>query len=93
MLRITTNETNNVLMVRLEGKLAGPWVAELEECVRMHGNCEASRAAHFDLSGVTFIDDRGKELLRDLRRRGAELVASGCVMRAVVAELADDSRN
>jgi hypothetical protein len=92
MLRITTNETQGSLFVQLEGKLAGPWVGELEQCLRAHERSEDSRALHLNLAGVTFVDDRGKELLRDLHRRGAELTASGCLMRAIVAELANDPR-
>ncbi len=32
MLRITTNDSPRVLTFRLEGRLEGPWVRELEQC-------------------------------------------------------------
>jgi len=92
MLRITKNETKDSLLVRLEGKLAGPWVDELEKCL---GTCKKQgddRAVRLDLAGLTFVDDRGKELLRGLCQHGAELNATDCLMRAMVAELADCSR-
>jgi hypothetical protein len=91
MLRVTTYETAGSLVVQLEGKLAGPWVDELQKCFRSRENCEGMRTARFDLTDLTFIDDRGKELLKDFRHRGAELVARGCLMKAIIAELSDCS--
>ena len=92
MLRVTTYETAGSLVVQLEGKLAGPWVDELQKCFRSWENREDIGAIRFDLTDVTFVDDRGKELLTDFRRRGAELVARGCLMKAIVAELSDCPR-
>ena len=91
MLRITTYETTGSLIIQLEGKLAGPWVDELEKCFRSRENCEDMRTARFDLTDLTFIDDRGMELLKDFHHRGAELVARGCLMKAIIAELSDCS--
>jgi hypothetical protein len=92
MLRITANETKDSLFVKLEGKLAGPWVDELAKCLQSCENREEARALRVDLAGLTFVDVRGKELLRDLCLRGTELVATGCLMRAMIAEVADCSR-
>ena len=62
MLRITTHENAESLTFQLEGKLAGPWVKELQNCWH---NCEireSTRAVWFDLTGLTFIDSAGKEV-------------------------------
>jgi hypothetical protein len=40
-----------------------------------------------DLTGVTFIDDGGKELLARLWRQGADLRAAGCLTRCIVEEI------
>ena len=32
MLRITVHDTQQALTFQLEGRLAGPWVSEVEEC-------------------------------------------------------------
>ena len=87
MLRITTHENPESLTFQLEGKLAGLWVKELETCWQNCEECKDSRAIRFDLTGLTFIDAAGKELLKTLCRSGATLTASGCLMRAVVAEI------
>ncbi|MCA1957438.1 MAG: hypothetical protein LDL14_02765 [Nitrospira sp.] len=70
----------------LEGRLAGPWVEELDKCW-----CRLSRSqqrtAVIDLVGVTFIDAAGKTLLDRLWREGATLRASGCLTRCIVEEI------
>ena|SRR5207249_4202759 len=93
MLRITVIHNSGLLTFRLEGRLAGPWVRELEACWQStlggRGSCRAARqpVLRFDLTGVTFVDSAGKAFLAARHAQGAELVASGCLMRAVVAEI------
>ena len=86
MLRITLHEKPEALTFQLEGRLAGPWVVELEECWR---RTVAGRrpVVVFDLSGMTFIDAAGKACLAAMHRQGAEFVAADCLTRAVVAEI------
>jgi anti-anti-sigma regulatory factor len=87
MLRITTHSTAASLTFQLEGRLVGPWVAELRNCWRKAASDDGSRALHIDLRAVTYVDAAGKELLADLYRQGAELLALDCLMKAVVAEV------
>src|SRR5437764_13562778 len=87
MLRITVIENPETVTLQIEGRLVGPWVQELERCWR---TCLASprrRGRRLDLTGVTFIDAAGKTLLGAMYAQGAELIAGGCLMRAVVAEV------
>jgi hypothetical protein len=60
-------------------ELAGCWLATL---ARRPGT-----AVRVDLAAVTFVDGAGKEALTAMHARGAELVAEGCLMKAVVAEI------
>jgi hypothetical protein len=39
------------------------------------------------LESVTFIDGAGKKLLSEMQRQGAELVAHGCMTKAIVEEI------
>jgi hypothetical protein len=86
MLRITVHDNPESLRFQLEGRLAGPWVRELEDCWR---RAPAGRrpAVRFDLVGVTFIDAAGKAFLAAMHRQGAEFLAADCLTRAVVAEI------
>jgi hypothetical protein len=87
MLRITTHHKPESLTFQLEGKLAGLWVRELESCWLRTLADRPGSAVRFDLKGLTFIDAAGKAFLAARYTQGAEFVASGCLMRAVVAEI------
>lgn len=93
MLKITgPKEAMPVSMsIILEGKLAGPWVEELNAYwSQVSGNQQ--RGVVIDLTGVTFIDADGKELLTTLWQQGAELRAAGCLTRCVVEEITGSGR-
>jgi hypothetical protein len=91
MLRITIHENLTSVTFQLEGGLAGSWVQELERCWRGTVPTNFAPLVRFDLSEVTFMDATGKEFLEARHAQGAELVASGCLMRAIVAEISGRS--
>jgi len=87
MLRITTSETAEGLKLKLEGKLAGPWVGELERCW-----CASFEGRHpaeilIDLAGLTFVDTAGKTLLCSMSHAGAKLVGAGLVPKSLIDEI------
>jgi hypothetical protein len=87
MLRITTETPRLEHTLRLEGRLAGPWVDEL---ARTWGEVRAEHdggSFRVDLDGVTFVSPSGKSLLRRMHQEGARLVAFGFMARATVAEI------
>jgi ABC-type transporter Mla MlaB component len=74
MLRISEIQPpNHGVTLRLEGRVAGPWVAELLKA------CEdvlaAGRVLKLDLGEVEFLDASGVALLSSLRSRGVPLIA------------------
>ena len=87
MLRITVHDNPETLTFQLEGRLAGPWVREAEECRQRTLAVRRRPALRFDLAGLTFIDDAGKAYLAAMHRLGAEFVAPDCLTKAVVAEI------
>jgi hypothetical protein len=87
MMRITVHHTPRALTFRLDGRLVGPWVRELEECWRGALAGQREPILRVDLTGVTSIDAAGRACLAALHRQGAELVAADCLMKAVVAEI------
>jgi len=91
MLRITIHDEPGALTFQLEGKLAGPWVRVLEGCWQRTLAVGHPAVVRVDLTGVTSLDTPGKEFLAAVHAQGAEFVASGCLMRAVVAEITDTS--
>jgi anti-anti-sigma regulatory factor len=92
MLRITIHSEPTRRTFQLEGKLAGPWVDELERCWQSTLANPNTPALRFDLTGVTFIDTAGKEFLAERYAEGAELIVAGCQMRAFAAEIANSPK-
>ena len=87
MLKITTHTDVKTTTFALEGRLAGPWVAELERCWSTAPVMEKGQSVRVDLTGVTYIDAEGKALLVRMHREGAELIAAGCLTRCIVEEI------
>ena len=85
MLKISTLVDAAGTVFELEGKLAGPWVKELEAC--WSGRVAAGQPIKVVLKAVTFVDAAGKELLAEIHRQGAELVAEGCMTKATIEEI------
>jgi ABC-type transporter Mla MlaB component len=71
----------SVELLKLEGTLQGPWVDETHDAHALSA-AETSRIC-LDLSGLTFADEEGAALLRELIRSGAQVV--GCS--SYIAEL------
>ncbi len=73
MLRITPIESGNPRVVlRLEGRVSGPWVSELNAvCEKALSN---AAPLVLSLAEVSFLDTAGVDLLTRLQTRGVEMV-------------------
>src|SRR5436853_7498697 len=87
MLRITTEKRRGKVFLGVEGKLAGPSVATLEQCWRELHAASPREKFHVNLCGVSFIDAAGKVLLMEIHRQGGQLIAEGCLNQAIVQEI------
>src|SRR6267378_4563366 len=87
VLRITTEKKRGKTALAVEGRLAGPWVAALEQCWRELHAASPSEKFHVNLCGVSFIDAAGKVLLMEIHRQGGQLIAEGCLNQAIVQEI------
>ena len=87
MLRITVHDSTTALTFQLEGRLAGPWLCELDECWKSTLAQQRKAMLRVDLTGVTFIDDAGKACLAAMHRQGAEFLAPDCMTKDIVAEI------
>jgi outer membrane protein len=87
MLRITTEKKRGKIFLGVEGRLAGPWVAALEQCWRELHVASPQEKFHINLCGVSFIDAAGKVLLKEIYQQGGQLVAEGCLNQAIVDEI------
>ncbi len=75
-LRITINQSQQGAVIKLEGRIAGPWVAELSRTWTEHAPELAAKKLSLDLRDITYSDAKGTQALRDIySQTGAELVA------------------
>ncbi len=88
MLRITIDQSPGKISLTIEGKLAGPWVAALEQSWGDLRRNSAGQSLSVNLCGVSFIDVAGKALLKAIYKEGGKLVAEGCLNQAIVREIA-----
>ncbi len=86
MLRITIHDGSE-LRLKLEGRLAGPWVTELEQCWRTASSTAPHKRLVIDLTEVECADISGRSLLALLQRQGAKFIASTLTMRQLVSEI------
>ncbi len=87
MLRITFVEEWGWATLRLDGKLIGPWVSELERRWEEAMVGPGKKPLLVDLKAVTYVDDPGKALLEQMHRRGAKLVGHDPMTKYLVAEI------
>ena len=90
MLRIVVGDGPCQVTLKLEGSLAGPWVAELEHAWRQARPGLNSRSLCVDLTAVDYVDEAGKYLLALLSREGAQVTAAGTAMTELVRTIAED---
>jgi ABC-type transporter Mla MlaB component len=84
LLRITVQKGSSPSTLKLEGKLVGPWVEELERIWRTRS---VSENVLIDLFDVNFVDASGKDLLAQMYQGGAHFLADTPLMRQVVQEV------
>src|SRR5271163_2375349 len=90
LLRITTEQKRGKLVLSVEGRLAGQWVAALEQCWRDLRASSPGGKFSINLCGVSFIDAAGKVLLKEIYSQGGHLLAEGCLNQAIVSEIAGE---
>ena len=85
MIRITAHNEASTIRLYLEGKLTGDSVTELERCWQA---AAANRTSvSIDLTAVSFIDNRGKQLLAKMFAKGTRLFSKGLIAKCFIEEI------
>ncbi len=92
MLKVTRESQAGTVVIQVEGRLAGPWVEELERCWRS-ADTHQPPTVRVDLTAVSFIDEAGKDLLRTMYREHVELVAKGCFNSCLIQGIRHSEQN
>jgi len=76
MLRITVEENPKTIILKLEGRIAGPWAAELGRLWEQTAPALADRKLSLDLRGTTYADASGIQELKNIySQTEAEILA------------------
>lgn len=81
MLRITIEEKTDAVVVRLEGRLIGTWVPDVEKCWKNLFATLGQRSVQVDLSAVSFVDAAGGALLTRMHQAGFRMAGGGPMIR------------
>jgi|SRR5271155_2083194 len=87
VLKIIITETPTEIRWVLQGRLFGSQVSEVKGNWRIAKRMRKGRACTMDLEGLTFIDKRGKRLLRAMLIDGAQFIAGGPINGYLIDEL------
>jgi anti-anti-sigma regulatory factor len=88
MFRISIVDTPAQRRLVVEGRLSGPWVAELRTtCKNARRDLEGRRLL-IDLSGLTVISREGEEAIVDVMKEGVRFSCAGVLTRHVLKRLA-----
>ena len=86
MIRISPIGNRSKRHLLVEGTLSDGWVNALEASW-LEAKSQLNGKLYIDLSGVTYIDDKGRELLARIICSGAELRTAGIMTRTVVEQI------
>jgi anti-anti-sigma regulatory factor len=89
MLRITTDNSGDDVLIKLEGCLAGAWVDELSALWREVIGTRSGRSIRIDMREVCHVDAAGRALMTRMYLHGTRYVTTGCVMPEVVREISE----
>ena len=89
MLKITLHDTASEFCLKLEGRLAGPWVQELEQCWLTASSTTEGRRTVLDLADVDFVDDAAEPLLARMHSEGVALIGETPLICAMLEQICD----
>jgi anti-anti-sigma regulatory factor len=94
MLRITeVSKDDKAITLRLEGKLVGMWIPELERICLYHRD-EKNKTVVLDFSGVTFISKKGVEMLENIKDERVKIInCSEFIQSILCSSIANDKNS
>jgi hypothetical protein len=93
VLRITIIDEPSEQRWILQGRISGPWVAQLRSNWKKSTAANGQLKRIVDLNGVTLVDLKGEKVLSAMMKDGAEFVATGVYMKHLVETLEKKHRH
>jgi hypothetical protein len=85
--RATVQDEPKGFTMKLEGRMVGPWVSECKQAGLALESSLAPKKLVLDLCGVTFVDEAGLQLLREIySATRAEMIANSPLTKHFAAQ-------
>lgn len=84
MLRITIQPSSNGTTLKLEGKVSGPWVQDLERFWQRVRENALHRPVRVDMTSVLLVDWDGSRVLKGMQEDGAELMGEDSFIKSMI---------
>ena len=87
MMKIQVKELDDQLILQVEGRLAGAFVPELENCWQAARANQPGRKISVDLKSVTCIDRNGRYLLQSMHNHGVGFLRAGLAVQDILEQV------
>jgi len=87
MMKIQMQELDDQLILQVEGRLAGAFVPELEQCWHAAREKQPSRKVSVDLKNVTCVDRTGRYLLQLMHSNGVGFLRAGLAIQDILEQV------
>ena len=87
MIKIQMKELDDQLTLQVEGRLAGAFVPELENCWQAARADQPNRKIAVDLKSVTCIDRAGRSLLQLMHTNGVGFLRAGLAIQDILEQV------
>ena len=87
MMKIQVNDVGDRLILEVEGRLAGVFVPELEQCWRSVHTSRPDRKVLVDLKHVTCVDRAGRSLLQSMHCGGVIFLRAGIAIQDILEQI------
>lgn len=87
MMKIQMKEIDNQLILQVEGRIAGVYVPELENCWQIARADQPSRKIKVDLKSVTCVDRAGRYLLQLMHSNGVGFLRAGLAVQDILEQI------
>src|SRR6476660_9438412 len=90
MMKIQVHERGDQLILEVEGRLAGVFVPELEQCWRSALAIGPDRTVQVDLKHVTCVDRAGRSVLQSMHCGGVRFGRAGIAIQDMLEQMIEE---
>jgi anti-anti-sigma regulatory factor len=91
MMKIQMQELDGQLILQVEGRLAGAFVPELENCWQVARADQPNRRISVDLKSVTCVDRAGRCLLQSMHSHGVGFLRAGLAIQDILEQVMEQA--